>query len=205
MYIPKINLATDKPQIVQFMKQFSFATIITANNNLPIATHLPFLVTNIDEKIVLTSHFAKVNDHWKAIENSQILVIFCEPHAYISPKNYEKEQNVPTWNYVSVHAYGSGKIFIDQEKTFEILESTIKNYEPAYKNQWDKLPIDYKINMAKGIVAFEIEVTDLQAKEKLSQNRSEIEKHNIIASLSKSSDSNEKLIAEYMQVNIKKT
>ena len=68
MYIPKINLATDQEEIIAFMKRFSFATIITSNENIPIATHLPFLVSIKDDQIVLTSHFAKANDHWKDIE-----------------------------------------------------------------------------------------------------------------------------------------
>lgn len=90
MYIPRINLETDREKIVAFMKKFSFATIITAKGNLPIATHLPFLVTIRDDNVILTSHFAKANEHWTDIENNKVLVIFNEPHAYISPKNYEK-------------------------------------------------------------------------------------------------------------------
>ena len=79
MYIPKINLATDRDEIVSFMKQFSFATIVTAKDNIPIATHLPFLVSLNGENIVLTSHFAKANEQWKGIENHDALVIFSEP------------------------------------------------------------------------------------------------------------------------------
>jgi len=96
LYIPKINLETDREKIVAFMQRFSFATIITAKNNLPVATHLPFLVTIREDNVILTSHFAKANNHWSDIENDKVLVIFSEPHAYISPKNYGKELNVPT-------------------------------------------------------------------------------------------------------------
>lgn len=181
------------------MKQFSFATIITAKDNLPVATHLPFIVTTKDDIIILTSHFAKANDHWGDIENNKILVIFSEPHAYISTKNYDKELNVPTWNYISIHAYGQGKLITEIEKTFEILEATIDNYETSYRQQWSNFPEDYKLKMSKGIVAFEITITDLQAKKKLSQNRTDTEKQKIIDNLSKSQDTNEQLIAEYMK------
>ena len=201
MYIPKINLTTDKNEIVAFMKQFSFATIITAKDDFPIATHLPFLVTAKDDNVVLTAHFAKANEHWEEIENNKVLVIFSEPHAYISTKNYDKELNVPTWNYISIHAYGQGKLITETEKTFEVLEATIDNYETSYRQQWDNLPEDYKLKMSKGIVAFEIIVTDLQAKKKLSQNRTDNEKKKIIETLSKSKDTNEQLIAEYMKTN----
>jgi len=204
MYIPKSNLLTDRTEIVKFMKRFSFATIITAQDGFPIATHLPFLVTVKDENIVLTSHFAKANAQWEDIENNKILVIFTEPHAYISPKHYDKELNVPTWNYISVHAYGQGTLITETDKVIDILERTIDNYEISYKQQWDNLPSDYKTGLIKGIVAFDIIVTDLQAKKKLSQNKTENEQERIINALSKSDDTNEKLIADYMKNNAQK-
>lgn len=201
MYIPKINLATDRNEIVAFMKQFSFATIITAKDSFPVATHLPFLVTVKDGNVILTSHFAKANEHWTDIENNKVLVIFSEPHAYISTKNYDKELNVPTWNYISIHAYGQGKLITETQKTFEVLEAMIDNYETSYRQQWNSFPEDYKLKMSKGIAAFEITVTDLQAKKKLSQNRTDTERQKIIGALSKSNDTNEQLISEYMKKN----
>lgn len=199
MYIPKINLETDQDKIVSFMQQFSFAPIITAKNRVPIATHLPLLVNNTGQQITLTSHFAKANNQWNDIENSENLVIFSEPHAYISTKNYEKKLEVPTWNYISVHAYGEGKLITDPDNVFKILEATIDNYEPSYRDQWDNFPEDYKIKMSKGIIAFEIHVTKTEAKKKLSQNKSKVEKDRIIESLSKSKKTNEQLIAKYME------
>jgi transcriptional regulator len=199
MYIPKANLTTDRDEIVAFMKQFSFATIITSNNNFPIATHLPFLVSIREDKVVLSSHFAKANDHWTDIENNKILVIFSKPHAYISTTNYDKELNVPTWNYISIHAYGQGNLISGVEKTLKVLEQTIDNYEVAYRKQWDNFPEEYKLGMLNGIVAFEVVVTDLQAKKKLSQNRTDTEKQKIIDTLSKSYDTDERLISEYMK------
>ena len=199
MYIPKINLETDRQKIIAFMKQFGFATIITARDNIPRATHLPFVVSVKDDNVVLTSHFAKANEHWTEIENNKILVIFSEPHAYISPKNYEKELSVPTWNYISVHAYGQGKLITETDKTYKVLEAIIDNYEASYKQQWNNLPEHYKLKMSKGIVAFEIVVTELQAKKKLSQNRTDTERQNIIEALAKSNDTNEQLIAHYMR------
>jgi transcriptional regulator len=199
MYIPEFNRLTDRNEIFDFMKQFSFATIISAKNNLPVATPLPFLINIKDEQIILTSHFAKANDQWKDIESNQVLIIFSEPHAYISPGNYDKVLNVPTWNYISVHAYGMGKLISESEKVAQILEATIDNYESAYRQQWDNFPEEYKAKMSKGIVAFEIVVTGVKAKKKLSQNRSEEEKQRIIKSLSESEDSNERQIATFMK------
>lgn len=201
MYIPTTNLATDTAEIVDFMKRFSFATIITSKDNLPTATHLPFVVSRNGENIMLTSHFARANDQWKDIEENPALVIFSEPHAYISTSNYDKELNVPTWNYIAVHAYGKARLITEQDETFDVLEKTIQFYENTYQQQWDSFPADYKLRMSKGIVAFEILITDLQAKKKLSQNRSETEKNKIIDTLSKSKDSNEQMIAAYMRTD----
>jgi transcriptional regulator len=181
------------------MKRFSFATIVTAKNNYPVATHLPFLVSIQGDDIVLTSHFAKANEQWSCVENNKVLVIFSEPHAYISPDNYDKELNVPTWNYISIHAYGQGKLVTETQSAFEVLEATIDNYDTSYKRQWNNLSDEYKLKVSKGIVAFEILVTVLQAKKKLSQNRTDTERQKIIEMLSKGSDTNEQLIAEYMK------
>ncbi len=204
MYIPKLNLMTDRNEIVEFMKRFSFATIITTKDNLPIATHLPFLVTVEQENIVLTSHFAKANEQWKDLESGKALVIFSEPHAYISPKHYDKELNVPTWNYLAVHAYGKGEIISEPEKAMSVLDATIDYFDLSYREQWKNLPNDYKYGLAKGIVAFHIIVNDIQAKKKISQNKTENEQRKIINALLESNQTNEQLIAEYMEKNGRK-
>jgi transcriptional regulator len=198
MYIPSFNSFTDKQEIIAFMQRYSFATIVTSVDGLPVATHLPFLIKQEDDKLMLRSHFAKANPQWKQVFDKTSLVIFTEPHAYISPSNYETETVVPTWNYLAVHAYGMATLLESVEQKSALLKHTIETFEAGYYQQWQRLPDDYKSQMMNGIVAFEIEVTDLQAKKKLSQNRSEIEKENIIHSLSQSGDTNEKEIAAYM-------
>ncbi|WP_026461287.1 FMN-binding negative transcriptional regulator [Adhaeribacter aquaticus] len=201
MYIPNQFAVTDKAEIVEFMKRFSFATIITAKDGLPIATHLPVIVTTKDDNIILTSHMAKANEQWKDFENNKTLVIFSEPHAYISPKHYDKGLNVPTWNYIAVHAYGQGTLITDADKVIEIIERTINTYDLSYKQQWDNFPTDYKLRLIQGLVAFDIIITDLQGKKKLSQNKNDNEQQKIINALSKSEDTNEQLIADYMKNN----
>jgi transcriptional regulator len=202
MYIPKNYLTTDREEIVAFMKQYSFATIITAKDNCPVATHLPFVVSTRNDTIILTSHFAKANEQWKDFAENKVLVIFSEPHAYISPRHYDKELSVPTWNYIAIHAYGNGQIITDTAKTFEVLANTIQTYEARYMQQWDSLPEEYKSKMVKGIVAFEIVVTDLQGKKKLSQNRTEAEQNRIVEALSASNNKNEQDIAAFMSQNL---
>lgn len=202
MYIPKINKMHGDKEAFAFMQKYSFATLVTSSNTRPSATHLPFVVEKRDEKIYLKSHFAKANQQWKEIETKEVLVIFNEPHAYISPKNYEKKINVPTWNYLSVHAYGKCKIISDYPAVIDVLENTITYYEKTFINQWNTLPEDYKIRMCKGIVAFEIEVLELQAKKKISQDKTEVEKKNIINNLESSGDMNDASIAKYMKKNL---
>jgi len=199
MYIPSFNKFTDQQEAINFMKRYSFATIVTSVNGIPEATHLPFLVKQENDKLLLLSHFAKANPQSNEVINNISLVIFTEPHAYISPSNYEKETNVPTWNYIAVHAYGKARLLDNVDSKAELLKHTIETFEAGYLQQWDKLPDDYKLKMMNGITAFEIEVTDLQAKQKLSQNRTETEQQNIIDSLSQSTDTNEREIAAYMK------
>ncbi len=199
MYIPIINQWSDHNEILEFIHRFSFGTLITSVHEVPTATHLPILVSDKDQTIILRSHFARANHHWKDIENHPVLVIFQEPHAYISPKNYDNALNVPTWNYLSVHCYGKGKIIHDEAETLSIIEKTIEKYEPEYKYQWKQLPEHYKSGMLKGIIAFKIHLNEIQAKKKLSQNKTYQERQKIIHSLCERGDDQGKTIAEYMQ------
>lgn len=198
MYIPKNFLITNRQEAISFMQRYSFATIITVSDGVPSATHLPFVVSQREEQIVLTSHFAKANPQATEVLNGNPLVIFAEPHAYISTKHYEQVNSVPTWNYIAVHAYGTATLIESPEKKAILLEQTMQFYEADYLKQWADIPEDYKLKMMQGIVGFEIIVDDLQAKKKLSQNKSEAERKSIISELSNKSNSTEKDIAAYM-------
>lgn len=180
------------------MQRYSFATIVTVKEGFPTATHLPFIVKQVGHQIILRSHFAKANPQAADIIDNSALVIFTEPHAYISPKHYEKEQSVPTWNYLAVHAYGKCRLADDIENKAALLEDTIKYYEADYLKQWQGLPDTFKQNMMVSIVAFEIVVNDLQAKSKLSQNKTRQERDSIINELSEAETSTKKDIALYM-------
>jgi len=199
MYIPNHYKADNKEDTLAFMQRFNFATIVTSVNEVPIATHLPFVISESNNEIILTSHFAAGNPQWKDIEDKENLVIFSEPHAYISPDHYDKKENVPTWNYISVHAYGKATILSEEEDVFMVLEIMMDSFDANYKAQWKELSMEYKSSMAKGIVAFTIQVSKLDSKEKLSQNKSQNERNSIISSLSESEDMNESTLADYMR------
>ena len=201
MYIPKYYVGKDQKEAIAFMQRFNFGLITTSTNEAPVATHLPFVISERDDKIILSSHLAKANPHSDLLASNENLIVFSEPHAYISPSLYEKEQNVPTWNYIAVHAYGKARIIEEQKAVFLLLEEMMDFMEPAFKQQWQSLNSEYKSRLSKAIVGFEIEVSKLQFKKKLSQNKTEQEKENIINSLKTSPNSNEQHVAEYMKKN----
>ncbi len=200
MYTPPHFNFSDQGEIVAFMRRFNFATIVSQVEGLPFATHLPFVVEESGEgNLRLLAHFAKANPQWKSLEEQTVLVIFSEPHAYISPSLYEKEQNVPTWNYVAVHAYGTPKLILEEKAAFSLLEKQMHAFEKAYLVQWGRLSQDYKNALVKGIVAFEIPVEKLEAKRKLSQNKSENDRKNVMGHLLDSDSDTVRQIGEYME------
>lgn len=201
MYSPNHYKTEDRAFLLDFMRRYNFALLVTAKNETPFATHLPFIIEEREEKIMLTSHLARANPQWKDFNDCRMLVVFSEPHAYISPVWYAETPAVPTWNYVAVHAYGTVKIFDAEAKVFEVLEKMISAFDAQYFEQWKHLPFEYKSNLARGIVAFEIEVTDLQGKKKLNQSSSSESRRNVIEQLEKSSNQLEVEIARLMAEN----
>ncbi len=203
MFTPNSFKFDNEAEKIAFMKQYSFATIITANNTIPVATQLPFFIDDSSGKLILSSHFSAANEQAKFIEANTSLVIFTEPHAYISPSHYDKWESVPTWDYISVHAYGKAKIMDDEPGKIKALEQMIMFYEKDYLEQWKTLPDKFKSGMMRGIVAFELEVSDLQGQKKLSQNKTEAERQRIVEQLEKSNNAMEKDLAKYIQDTIK--
>lgn len=199
MHVNKLHRLDDHGEIIAFIRRFSFGTIITTVNGRPEATHLPFSVEVYNEKIILSSHFNKANKQWQNIEQNVNLVIFSEPHAYISPKHYDHHPSVPTWNYIAVHCYGVATVVHGAEEKLKSLARLIKANEPEFIAQWESYPSEYRNAMLNGIVAFELPVIETIASQKLSQNKSSKEQHVIAHHLADSANSNELLIAEYMQ------
>jgi transcriptional regulator len=199
MFIPDDFDFKDNAEKIAFMKKYSFATIITVKDHIPIATQLPFIIDDTSGKLLLRSHFALANEQVQHIVNNTSLVIFTEPHAYISPSLYEKRESVPTWDYIAIHAYGKARIIEDAEGKIELLEQMISYYEEEYMEQWKSLSEKFKKGMIRGIAAFELEVTDFQGQKKLSQNKSQAERKRIVEHLEQSENTAEKEIAAYIR------
>lgn len=198
MYIPKHFEQKDNEKSIAFMRTYNFALLVSVKEDLPIATHLPFVIEEKDNIIVLTSHLSKANEQWKTFADKEVLIVFAEPHAYISPALYEKQQNVPTWNYIAVHAYGKIKILNSDEEKLKVLHKQMQTFEADYIEQFKNLDKKYINGLLNGIVAFEIIVTDLQSKEKLSQNKTAKERNNIKQYLLESDDDVKKKVGEHM-------
>ena len=200
MYIPKHFVEDNEENLLAFMSEFNFAALVTSENDFPVATHLPFIIEKRNGKIILSAHLAKANPQWKQFPDRNILVIFQEPHAYVSPSLYMEKLNVPTWNYVAVHAYGKATIFETVAENLRLLEKMIAEFDANYfENGWREIPDEYKISRAKAIVAFEIEVVDLQGKKKLNQNKDIEDARNVIKAFEKSENANERQISRFMK------
>ncbi len=189
MYIPEHFRVRDHADAIAFMHANPFAILISSTDDGPFATHLPVFVEAKGETLVLRGHVAKANPHWRHLERQpECLTIFHGPHAYVSASNYTARENVPTWNYGAVHAYGNARVFVSPEELQGVLHNLIGTFEPAYAEQWSSLAGAYRERMLSHIVGFEISVTKLEAKFKLSQNRTKEEQSNVIASLEKADD-----------------
>jgi len=199
VYIPEHFRVHDHADAITFMQANPFAILISSapasstpaasHEEGPFATHLPLFVQTTDERLVVRGHVAKANPHWRFLDqNPQCLTIFHGPHAYVSASNYVTRENVPTWNYGAVHVYGNARTFAAPEELQGVLHQLIGTFEPAYAEQWASLGETYRERMLSHIVGIEIAVTRIEAKFKLSQNRTKEEQANVIASLAKAED-----------------
>lgn len=205
MYTPGRHKETDPQALVEFMKRYSFATMVTTGGGGIVATHVPFVVEVERGRIRLLTHLARANDQWKDFESGRVLVIFHEPHAYVSARFYDNREDVPTWNYVAVHAYGAARIVSGRKEIEALFLKTFDFYDPSFHDQWkNDLSEEYKEKLIARIVACEIEVTELQGKKKLSQNYSVDEVLRISDALSRSENTAEKTIGEMMREEARK-
>jgi len=189
MYIPEFNRVEDRDKAIAFMRANPFVILVSVNESVPFATHLPVVIDDVNGQLTLRAHVAKANPHWQLIEQQESLLIFHGPHAYISPSLYEIRESVPTWNYAAVHVYGKGRIISDEAGATRTLEALIGQFDESYREQWNSLSSDYRTRMLRHIVAFEIPITRVETKFKLSQNRTKAEQENVIRALSGNPDS----------------
>jgi transcriptional regulator len=167
MYIPKNYEISDNELSLKFIEEFNFAQLICNGPSFPIITHLPIFYA--EGKLI--THLAKANPQWQVLEkNKNCTLIFNGPHGYVSPSNYSNTQNVPTWNYMTVHVNANANIIHDAETKKKIMHHTISTIEKDFLKQYDTLDENYLNAMYDAIVAIEFEIIKTETKFKLSQN-----------------------------------
>ncbi|HEY3781425.1 MAG TPA: FMN-binding negative transcriptional regulator [Fimbriimonadaceae bacterium] len=199
MYTPPHFRAEPQDAIEQVILDNPFAILITQGEELKI-THLPVLYDpNKGEKGTALAHMARANDHWQPFEQAkESVLIFNGPHAYVSSSWYTQNRAVPTWNYAAVHLYGNPQI-LDEEQAKLALRKLIESLEPpdgGYEFENLQAAADRQVG---GIVAFEMPVTRIEAKFKMSQNKTTIDRDIVIDKLSQSERESDREVAEFMK------
>ena len=208
MYIPPSNAEHDVDTILAFIEAHPLGILITtsASDGL-FATHLPLLVRrDRAPQGVLEGHLARANPHHRqARDGDEALVIFAGPDAYITPEWYEAKREhgrvVPTWNYVAVHAYGTLRFVDDALFLRRHLESLTSRHESLRPAPWavSDAPTEYVAQQMKAIVGFELTISRLEGKWKMSQNRSAADIDGVVLGLRESDVPAERAVAEIVQ------
>lgn len=203
MYIPKYFKIEEEEVIYDFIDKYGFATLFSQHEGEPYATHLPLMLNESEN--ALYGHFARPNEQWKDAEDQQVLAVFQGPHCYISPSWYETDKAVPTWNYVSIHVYGKMEIVDDPKAVFDSLNDLVEKYESDDSPySLGEVEPSYVEGLAKGIVAFKINITKIEAKAKLSQNHPIERQKLVIQHLENSTDQDNLRVASLMKKNLQK-
>lgn len=180
--------AKDHSEVLQFMQDNPFVTICGVDENgFPVATHIPVLIKVENEQIIISGHVMRKQDHSNAFEkNTNVLVIFSAPSAFVSADWYTTKNMASTWNYQTVHARGKMEIK-DQVHLRQLLTNLTLHFEKDSESptQVKNLSEEYMEQNMKAIYSFDIVVKDLQHVFKLSQNRDEASHENIQKELNK--------------------
>jgi transcriptional regulator len=201
MYIHRLNREENREKILEFIRQNEFATLVTYDGEKPVASHLLMEIVDDEENLFVNGHMSRANSLWKTFQkNVEVLVIFQGPHTYISPTWYN-HVNVPTWNYQSVHVYGRPRLITEHGEAYGLLKRLIDRHEAKSDYSLEGLPKDFVEKEIKGIVAFQIEVTRMEANYKLSQNRDDENYRSIVAHLEERTDEPSQGVAQAMRKN----
>jgi transcriptional regulator len=197
MYIPP-DFQMPPGRIKEFLDRYGFGAWVARQEGSLVATHLPFLYRPSEGPYgTLVAHLARANRQWSFLEGSEeSLVIFQGPHAYVSPAWYEVHPSVPTWNYAVIHAYGLPSLIKDELEVRAVLTELVKKYDSDWAMD---LPDDYLGRMIRQIVAFQIRITRLEGKFKLSQNRPAPDRENVERELARSPDPRAREVAGLMR------
>jgi transcriptional regulator len=173
MYTPPLFREPDAARARELMRRHPFATLVSAGPDGLEASHLPVIVREGPGLGTIVGHMARANPLWRQL-GGEVLAIFGGPHAYISPNWYARpDANVPTWNYVAIHAYGPVRTFEDPTELRALLEEEVALFEEKLEPRWGigQLPPEKVESLLGAIVGFSVEIQRFDAKLKLGQNR----------------------------------
>ena len=197
MYIPKSNAEHDKERIYRLIENYPFATLMSTFGGETFITHVPFLLVRSSQPF-LQAHLARANPHSRIFENQpQAVVIFQGPHAYISPTWYV-ENDVPTWNYTAVHVHGEIRVISGNSNLRQLVDSLAAKFESQMPDPWQP---QYPERELAGIVGIEIQISKIEGKFKLSQNRSQQDQQGVIKALTAAGGDNAVGVAALMREN----
>ncbi|HWD60699.1 MAG TPA: FMN-binding negative transcriptional regulator [Stellaceae bacterium] len=201
VYLPPHFTETREEALLAHIERYDFALLVTRGGEM-IASQLPLLAERRDGTLYLQGHLARPNPQVDDLDaGGEALAIFWGPHAYISPSWYGTGPAVPTWNYASVHAYGTPRTIRDKAWLDAFLRRLSERHEAGEANPWrmDDQPPAFLNGMLGGIVGFEIAVSRLEGKFKLSQNRPAADRPRIVAALDARDDSDSHGVARLMR------
>jgi transcriptional regulator len=202
MYNPQRFQSVDHNEAFELMDGNPFATLMTVVDNKPFVSHLPLTSKKVGNRIEIIGHLARANPHWKTFANSQATVIFSGPQTYITPQWYA-ENDVPTWNYSTVHVTGKIELIESHDGIVECLKELTAHVERHWPSGWDFfIPDDLTGDiLPKSILGFRIQAEQINFKKKLSQNRSPADRAGVLKGLATRGDDNSKaVLAEMMKL-----
>jgi transcriptional regulator len=198
MYVPPQFATTDSSQACALIRAYPFASLISVDDEgLPFVTPLPLHLLEEEGRWLLLGHCAKPNPHWRYLqERPKAVVTFMGPQAYMSPSVYPNLARVPTWNYLMVHCTVQARLIEQFDDKDRLLKHLIHEHDPAYEPQWRGLGDDFQHKMMAGMVAFELEVIELQCKLKLNQHRPE--SHQALYNVYAGGNADQRALADWM-------
>jgi len=187
MYVPKPFAETDVARLHALVRAHPFATLVSSAAGELFASHVPLLLDATDGGLgTLHGHVARANPHAAALADGvPSLAIFHGAHAYVSPRWYAGAPNVPTWNYVAVHASGTARALTDPVAVRGLLARTAAAFEAGAGAPWtlEQVPAPWADGLQRAIVAFALPIERLEGKRKLSQNKSAADRAGVVAAL----------------------
>lgn len=202
LYNPAHFAAADRAAMLEAIREYPFATLITPHANEPMISHLPLLhVEDGSEHGALIGHLARANPHVAHAASVESIAVFHGPHAYVSPSWYrEPAKMVPTWNYVVVHAHGTLQPVADLAGTQGVLDALVARFESQRDAPWSfAMAEPQRGAMLRAISAFRVPIRELTGKFKLSQNRTAPDRERVATALRSEGYAEATATAEWME------